>query len=373
MKITDVEGIVLALPDVDASRCDGTQDTLLVRVQTDEGLVGVGEVDSSPLVCKAVIDAPPSHSILTGLRSLLVGENPIEIARLWSKMIQGTNYLGPGGSALHAISGVDQALWDILGQATGRSVVDLLGGAHFPVLRAYASAIMPETPAEAAVLAEHYARQGYRAMKFGWGPIGRDARLDEDLVRAIRTAVGDEIDIMIDAGQVWNLKSALRMAEIFERYGVAWLEEPLHPEDLDGYRHLSERTTIPIAGGERESEVRAFARLIDEARLDIVQPDLGRCGGFTGAKQIVQHAQEQHRRLVPHAFKSGVLLTVSAHLAAAFSIGGMIEYTVSTSPIARDLAITPLVFADGYVTITGEPSGLGVELDGEVLQRFRVA
>ncbi len=373
MRITDIEAIILRLPEVDAVRCDGTQDTLLIRVHTDEGMTGIGEVDSSPLVCKAVIDAPPSHSIATGIRSLLVGENPLEIGRLWEKMFEGTIYFGRSGPALHAMSGVDQALWDILGQATGLPIVALLGGAHHPRLQAYASALMPDSPAEAAAMAEGYARQGYRAVKFGWGSIGRDPRLDEELVRAIRSAVGEGIDIMIDAGQAWDLKAALRMATVYERYGISWLEEPLHPDDFAGYRELCSRTTIPIAAGEQESSWLAFERLVDEAGLDVVQPDLGRCGGFTGGKRIAAHTHARRKRLVPHAFKSGVLLAASAHFAAALPNGGMVEYTVSTSPIARDLAIDPVDFADGIVTIPPGRAGLGVELDEGVLQRFRVA
>ena len=167
MKITDVETIYLRLPDVDATRADGTQDTLVVRVHTDDGITGMGEVDSVPLVARAAIEAPPSHSIATGLRSLLVGENPTEIEKLWEKMYQGTIYFGRTGPAIHAMSGVDIALWDIFGKATGRSVSELLGGTFHEKLKAYASDLMPETPAEAGDLAEDYASQGYRAMKFG--------------------------------------------------------------------------------------------------------------------------------------------------------------------------------------------------------------
>src|SRR4051794_32887288 len=223
MRITDVEAIYLRLPEVDATRADGTQDTLLVRIHTDEGITGIGEVDSVPLVIKAVIEAPPSHSIASGLRSVLLGENPLHIERLWEKMYRATNYFGRYGPALHAISGVDMALWDLSGKAVGKPVSDLLGGARRDRLLAYASAVMPETATEAGQMAEQYARQGYRAMRFGWGPIGRDPKLDEELIRTIRSAAGDDIQVMIDAGQVWNLKSALQMAEVYQQYNVFWL------------------------------------------------------------------------------------------------------------------------------------------------------
>ncbi|MBW7457952.1 hypothetical protein K0U00_28320, partial [Paenibacillus sepulcri] len=166
MKITEVESIYLRIPDLDASKCDGTQDTLMIRIHTDEGITGLGEVDSVPLVAKAAIDAPPSHSIATGLKSLLIGENPLEIDRLWDKMYRGTIYFGRSGPAIHAMSGIDMALWDIMGKHAGRPVSEMLGGTYRSQLKAYASSLMPDTIGEAVSLADQFVSQGYRAMKF---------------------------------------------------------------------------------------------------------------------------------------------------------------------------------------------------------------
>lgn len=372
MKITDVEAIYLSIPDLDATRCDGTQDTLLIRIHTDEGFVGVGEVDSSPLVAKAVVDAPASHSIACGLRSLLIGENPLEIERLWDKMYRGTIYFGRTGPALHAISGVDIALWDIFGKAVGRPVCELLGGVFNRKLKAYASALMPDTIAEAVKLAEENVKFGYKAMKFGWGPIGRNAKFDEEQIKAIRETVGYDVDVMIDAGLAWDLKGALRMAEVYEKYGVYWLEEPVHSNDIAGYRELADRTRISIAGGEQESGRLAFQRLLDEGHLDIIQPDLARVGGLTEGKKIAYMAYDRHKKVVPHAFKTGVLVAASTHYAAAIPNGFMIEYTTSSSPLSRDLVSREIEFRDGYVTVPLDRPGLGIEIDEEVLKRFRV-
>ncbi|GBG07260.1 mandelate racemase [Paenibacillus sp. MY03] len=372
MKITEVEAIYLRLPDLDASQCDGTQDTLVIRIHTDEGISGIGEVDSSPLVAKAVVDTPPSHSIATGLRSLLIGENPFEIERLWDKMYRGTIYFGRSGPALHAISGVDMALWDIVGKASNRPVCEMMGGIFNKRLKAYASALMPETIEEAVAMAEGYVQQGYQSMKFGWGPIGRNARFDEAQIKAIRQAVGDDIDIMIDAGLAWDLKGALRMAEVYEKYGVYWLEEPVHSNDLNGYRELADRSKIMIAGGEQEAGRLAFQRLLDEGHLDIIQPDLGRVGGLTEGKRIAYLAYDRHKKVVPHAFKTGILVAASTHFAAAIPNGFMIEHTVSSSPLARDLVSREIEFKDGYVTVPVDRPGLGVEMDEEVLNRYRV-
>jgi L-rhamnonate dehydratase len=371
MKITEIEAIYLKIPDLDATKCDGTQDTLLIRIRTDEGITGVGEVDSVPLVAKAVVDAPASHSIATGLRSLLIGENPLDVERLWDKMYRGTIYFGRTGPALHAISGVDMALWDIIGQHAGRPVSEVMGGTYHKKLKAYASSLMPETIAEAAALAERYAGLGYKAMKFGWGPIGRDARFDEEQIRAIRESVGPHIDVMIDGGLAWDLKGALQMAAVYEKYGVFWLEEPLHPDDIAGYRELADRTSLYIAGGEQESGCRAFQMLLDEGHLDIIQPDLGRCGGLTEGKRIAHLAYERNKKIVPHAFKTGVLVAASTHFAASLPNGFLIEHTVSTSPLTRDLVKEPIVFRDGYVHVPERP-GLGITLDEAIIDQYRV-
>lgn len=371
LTITDVEAVHLRLSEVDAARCDGTQDTLLIFVTASDGTVGVGEVDSSPLVAKAVVDAEPSHLIARGLRSILLGRNPLDIEVAWHAMVEGSRYFS-GGATMHAISGVDIALWDLAGKVLGLPVARLLGGPRSDRLKAYASLVMPGTPAEAAAVAADLAAQGYLAMKFGWGPIGQDRAVNEELVKEIRGAVGQNIEIMIDAGQVWNTKTALRMATMYEDYGISWLEEPVAPDNLTGYRELSRRSSLTIAGGEQESSYGAFERLIDEGELDLIQPDLARCGGLTAGRRLAWLAHTRHRRVVPHAFKSGVLVAASTHFAAAIPNGGLIEHTVSTSPIARDLVRRQIAFAEGFVTVPLDEPGLGVEVDRDVLEQLRV-
>ena len=163
------------------------------------------------------------------------------------------------------------------------------------------------------------------------------------------------------------------MAEVYARYGVLWLEEPLHPDDWQGYRELVNRSPVAIAAGEQESGRRAFERLLDETGLDILQPDLARCGGITEAKKIAYMAHDRRRKIVPHAFKTGILLAASAHFAAAIPNGFMIEYSASTSPLTRDLVRDPVQFQDGYVIVPEDGVGLGISLDERVLERYRVA
>lgn len=373
MKITDVDTLYLRLPQVSATRCDGTQDTLIVRVHTDEGLVGLGEVDSVPLVVAACINAPPSHAIAQGLRGVLLGQNPLDVGYLWQTMWKATRYFGRSGPAIHAMSGVDLALWDLLGQVTHQPVGRLLGGVYPKRLTAYASAVMPDSPDEAARLAERLAKLGYRALKFGWGPLGRDRDLDKALVRAIRNAVGPSMQLMIDVGGAFDILHALDRLDLFAPYELTWLEEPLAYDDLEGYKKLIAHSPTPIAAGEEESDEAAFVRLLDAGHLDIIQPDLSRCGGLTAGRKLAHLALSRHRKIIPHVFKTGILTAATVQFMTAIPEGDLIEYTVSESPLSRELVQSSIQLKNGYLEGYENSIGLGVMLNPEVVERFRVA
>src|SRR5262249_36200157 len=202
MKITRVEPIHLRLPQV-TERCDGSQETLIVKVHTDAGITGIGEGDSSSVVAKAIIEAPLSHQICRGLAECVLGEDPFEIDRLIHRMYEGTIYFGRQGAVIQAMSGVEIALWDILGKATNRPVYQLLGGAFRKKFRAYASILFGDTPAETEHIGRELALQGYRAVKFGWGPMGLSEESDLAHVRAARQGLGKDVELMVDAGLCW--------------------------------------------------------------------------------------------------------------------------------------------------------------------------
>src|SRR5437764_11604831 len=189
MKITRVEPIHLRLPTV-TERCDGSQETLVVKVHTDAGIVGLGEVDSSSLVAKAIIEAPLSHKICRGLAECVLGQDPFEIDRLIHRMYEGSLYFGRQGAVIQAMSGVEIALWDIAGKATGRPVYQLLGGGFRTIFRAYASILFGDTPAETERIGREQAKQGFRAVKFGWGPMGQGEASDIAHVQAARRGGG---------------------------------------------------------------------------------------------------------------------------------------------------------------------------------------
>lgn len=376
MKITEVETIHLRLPRI-AEECNGTQDALLVRIKTDNGLVGLGEVDSSPHVVQAVFDAPYSHTLACGLRQLLLGEDPRDIERLWEKMYRGTLYFGRRGAAIHALSGADIALWDLLGKATGMPVCQLLGGAYQKRMPAYSSDLMPFKPDEAATKAARLRDAGFSHFKFGWGGLGQSEAQDVALVQAARKGVGEDAALMVDIGLCWDAATAEARARRLEEFRLTWIEEPLPPDDLIGYARLADAVETRIAAGEESATCWEFADLMDRGHIDVVQVDVSRAGGLTEARRIAQMARLRNLPCVPHAYSTGVLLAASLHWAASIPNGWLVEYTVEESPLATGLEGTgllkePLRAREGWLTVPEGP-GLGIELDEEQVSRYRVA
>src|SRR3954447_11510546 len=207
MKITRVEPIHLRLPDVN-ERCDGSQETLVVKVHTDAGITGVGEVDSSSLVAKAAIEAPLAHKICRGLAECVLGQDPFEIDRLVHRMVEGSIFFGRQGAAIQAMSGVEIALWDIVGKAVKRPVYQLLGGGFRKTFRAYASILFGDTPQDTEKIGRDLVKQGYRAVKFGWGPMGQSEASDIAHVKSAREGLGPDVELMVDAGLCWGTPTA---------------------------------------------------------------------------------------------------------------------------------------------------------------------
>ena len=370
MKITNVSAIVLKLPSI-STAADGTQDDLIIKVETDTGITGYGEVDTSPYVGKAVVDAYMSHGTCYGLREAITGLDPFDHEQIWNNMWTKTYYYGRSGPTMHVMSGIDMALWDIMGKAVGMPVHKLLGGSYVERVRAYASALMPDRPDEVTALVEQQVAQGFTAVKLGWGPLGYDVKYDVELVKAARKAAGDQVEIMIDIGKRYRLKSALYMARALEALDAYWLEEPLPAEDLEGYRRLVECSPVRIATGEEESGRLAFARLIRETHVDVIQPDVSRCGGLTEAKKIAALAADANLLCVPHAFKTGILVAASLHVIASIPHAPFLEFSVTESAIRKELLARPFVQKDGFIAVPAAP-GLGIELNPEVVKKYGI-
>ncbi|MFN8633256.1 MAG: mandelate racemase/muconate lactonizing enzyme family protein [Chloroflexota bacterium] len=374
MKIAEVETIVLRQPEIDDAIADGSQDDLIVRITTDDGIVGIGEVDSAPEVIQAAIDAPNSHANAIGLRHMLLGADPLDTEALWARMYRGSVYYGRRGVAIHAMSGVDLALWDIKGKVAGKPVCELLGTVRQTRIRAYASTLMPDTEDEVRVKVAGLAEMGFTAIKLGWGPLGKDERHDVRLVKAARQTVGDGVDIMIDAGlgYVADAKRAIWVAQELEQLGVYWLEEPFEPDELDAYAELADTVDLKIAAGEHDSTAWSFRELIDGGHLDVVQPDMTRCGGLTEARKIAKLAEERGVICMPHAWKSGIVKAASLHMNAILPGERLQEYCVAGTPINEALTVQRHPLKDGYVDVPTAP-GLGVDLDPEIVARFAVS
>ncbi len=368
--IAEVEALHLRLPDVPEA-ADGTRDVLLVEITTDDGLTGVGEVSSCSFVCRAIVEAPRSAARRHGLRAILLGQEAIDVEGNWRLMVEETRRYGRSGVALHAISAADLALWDIRGKARGEPVHALLGGKRRERVRAYASYLFGETPPETAARAREALALGLRSVKFGWGPFGRDETTDLAHVDAAREALGDRAELMIDAGCAFDAETALARARELALRDVRWLEEPLHYDDLEGYAWLCERSPLPIAGGETETGVRSFARLI-ETGVHVLQPDVAICGGLTVAHAVSELAYAAGRSTVAHAFSTGVCLMASLHWMASRPDGELVEYCLAPSPFVRELVTTQPALEDGSLRVPDTP-GLGIELDRELIDRYRVA
>jgi len=370
MKITKVEAIHLRLPEVN-ERCDGSQETLVVKVHTDVGISGIGEVDSSSLVAKAIIEAPLSHKICRGLAECVLGQDPFEIDRLIHRMVEGSIFFGRQGAAIQAMSGIEIALWDIVGKATEQPVYKLLGGGFKKTFRAYASILLGDTPAETERIAKNLAGQGYKAVKFGWGPMGQSEESDIAHVRAARQGLGANIELMVDAGLCWDTATAIRRARQFEQFNLTWLEEPLHPDNVQGYARLVSQSPIRIAAGEEICDVGEFRNMMDIAQIDVVQVDVTRVGGLARSKRIGWDSAERHRLCVNHSYKTGINIAASLHFVAALPNTHYFEYCVEQGALRKSLTKQSFPVVDGNISVPEEP-GLGIELDEKIVAKYRI-
>lgn len=368
--IAEVEALHLALPDVPEA-ADGTRDVLLVEITTDDGITGIGEVSSCSYVCRAIVEAPRSAARRHGLRAILLGRDALDVEGNWHHMVDQTRRYGRRGVTLHAISAADLALWDIAGQARGEPVHALLGGKRRDRVRAYASFLFGDTPATTAARARDALDRGLTAVKFGWGPFGADEEVDLAHLDAALEVLAGRAELMVDAGCAWDAETALARATALAGRGVAWLEEPLGYDDLDGYAWLCARAPLPIAAGEAESTVGDFRRLLATG-IHVVQPDVAICGGLTVARDVGELALAAGRRTVAHAFSTGVCLVASLHWMASRPDGELVEYCLAPSPFVSDLVTTQPPLEDGFLRVPDAP-GFGIDLDRSLVDRYRVA
>ena len=370
MKITHIICQILRVEAVQ-QKTASCQDVVLVRVRTDDGLEGIGEADASPEVIKAIIDAPFSHNIACGLRKLLIGENPLETERLWQKMYRRTMYFGRSSVTICAMSAVDMALWDLKGKYFNLPIHRLLGGKQHDRIKAYASILFGRDGKQTKDIGQRWVEAGYQAVKFGWEPMGRSEALDIELVRGARAGVSDNAMLLIDAGCVWDARTALSRAHAFAAFNIGWLEEPLRPSDVEGYVWLRDRSPVPIAAGEEECGRESFRPLIDRHALDVYQVDISR-NGFTDAAYVRARVEEIGARLCNHCYTSPITVAACLHWLSTCRDAFIFEDCVDDSPMRHELTRERLQAKDGWIVVPDGP-GLGIALNEEFVKKYQVA
>jgi L-alanine-DL-glutamate epimerase-like enolase superfamily enzyme len=339
----------------------------LVEIETDDGLRGAGSCFTSGKLVTGAVEL---------LWPLLKDESAVEPERVSEKLRQSTFWQGRGGAVEHAISGLDIALWDLMGKACGQPVSRLLGGNYRNRIKPYGSMLFDEPDALRRALEATVAR-GFRAIKLGWRPFGRrDRKFDELLVRTARETVGAEVELMVDAGgseQFWphGVNWARNTAEMLADYDIVWFEEPLPPDDLAGYIELTRVSPVPIAGGEVLTRRQSFQPWIEQRAVDILQPDSTKNGGLSETRRIAWAAFDHNIQVVTHGWNTAVGLAADLQMAAALPVARYVEYLTPCAYI-EDLTCEPFVLDDeGYLEIPERP-GLGIELDPDKVRKYSV-
>jgi D-arabinonate dehydratase/D-galactarolactone cycloisomerase len=350
--------------------------TTLVRIETDMGISGVGE-------CMVRLTPTATRDIIRDLAPVLIGKDPLDREALWELLFGVMLNRGHNrGFFVEAVSGIDIALWDIAAKFFEVPLYTLLGGRHHARLPAYASSLRFRAFDVVAAQAKEWKARGFKAMKI---KIGRDpARPEPDLelVRVVRDAVGDDVTLMVDANCAYgeDVATALRVARSLQDMGIYWFEEPISPENVDGYKHLADALDMRIAGGEADFLSYGAATFLKQRALDVIQPNLARAGGVTECRRIAALAHAFHVPYAPHTGScSAVLLAATMQFAVALPNFLIYEYMQSDwsknqpNPLRHELLKEPVeVYADGHMLVS-DRSGIGVELNEDIVDRYRVA
>jgi L-alanine-DL-glutamate epimerase-like enolase superfamily enzyme len=388
VKITAVDVKVLVTQELKVEATSSSQDNVLVFIHTDEGITGIAEVDTGPWLVKSAIKAPGSHSMAQSMESVLIGRDPFDTTGIWNDLYTFTAMSGRRGAVICALGAIDIALWDIKGKATGLPVYKLLGGEANRTLRPYAS-LQPHGQS-----VEEYGKSlvewvqkvkeiGFEAAKIECTLNGPYRHLgltgsDEDVTRilyACREAVGADFTLMVDVQYRWqDARSCLRIIEGWKDLDLFFLETPITSDNLDGYSRLAEKAPMRIAAGEWLNTRYEFKELLERGDIDVLQPDIGRVGGFTEALRVCHMAEDSGKIIVPHCWKTALGIAAAYHLALSVNNCPFIEYLpaeLCDSALRRDLARGEWEGDDGSLRLPVEP-GLGVKIDPDAVRKFTV-
>jgi L-rhamnonate dehydratase len=383
VKITDIEAMVVEKPSIDVTAADAMQDAFIVRVHTDEGIVGYGEGNHAPRAMKALVDSPGSHSWSQGIKDILVGRDPLQPERLWDLMYRSTAMSGRRGLLVAVLAAIDVALWDVKGKAEGKPIYELLGGVSgrpvTPYCTVYAGPLdWNDTQRRTTEMIEQARGLGLRAVKIepldDCTPTNRNI---VELAQAAREAAGDGIELLVDVGHRWQTaKEALRVLHELEEYDIGMIETPLWLDDIDGYREVSDRSAVPVAVGELFVTRNEFLEMMDRGHVDIVQPCVARVG-FTESRRVAEDALVRGKSVVPYGWVATTLAVVAdIHLAATLRNSPWCEYCpleiYPDQELRRNLFGPEPKVVDGVFELPAGP-GLGVGVDEQALEHYRVA
>ncbi len=376
MKIKDIEVIHLRVEHPNLTLCDGSYDGCVIRVRTDEGITGIAEVESLAPAIQGIVYARPAHSRACGLRDLLIGCDPADPSELWEQMYQATYCIGRRGLVMHAISGIDIALWDIKGQMENQPISQLIGGARRDRIEAYGT-IYPLAKTPEGVeqqVNDATERLRLRNIKLVADPWWMDdLDLTASLLHAARRSMGDDRGMIVDAQLAYDsVDHGLRLIPILQSVGVLFFEAPLPMDDTEGHARLA-KTGLPLGVGDMGfTDVKEFVEAMDRGHAEICQPDITNVGGFTGILKIAEQARKRGKRILPHGYKSNIEIAANLNFLAAHWQPELLEYSTSQSPLRWEMTEEQLVVeTDGTVKVP-RGAGLGVRLKEETITRYRV-
>ncbi len=373
MRIAKVTPVSVSYPEPNDN--NNMRYLTLCRIETSDGVVGWGEsISQFPEAARA------TEALLEGLVPLLLNQNPLDNMELWRRVKQHSWWYGyQGGIASFALSAIDIALWDLKGKLLGQPLVTLLGGARRDRLPVIASthAFNPSIEFEAERHGRYVREEGYKGVKIGFGKrgearLGYEAERDITFVRLLREAIGPKGDIMIDRGQSlqWDLGHAIRLTNAFEEHDLRWIEEPLEPQDIEGFRKLRTHVKTLVATGEREWNVAAYERLIATGIVDVVGCDPGRAEGITGFLQLIQRVETASIWYNAHAWSSAIITAASLALSAISDRCLVFEMKPIENPMQDELVVSPFKQKDGWIDVPTAP-GLGIEVREDVVAKYR--
>jgi L-alanine-DL-glutamate epimerase-like enolase superfamily enzyme len=343
---------------------------------TEEGVTGVAEVDSVPSVIRAIVEANRSHTHAMGLKSVLLGRDPMDVEARWDEMYDATSYYGRRGAVIHAISALDIALWDLRGKVLNRPLRDLIGTTRRDRLLAYGTVYpLGETADAVKTNIDRGLKLGLKAIKIVADPFWRDdLDLTARLIRTARQHVGKDVRLMVDAATAWaRAEDGLPLMPLFKEHGFAWVEAPLPLDDLEGHARF-QGFGVPIGGGDLGLTTCAeYRQMFEIGKIDIAQPDVTMVGGITELLRLAGLAAKLGKRVVTHGYKSNITIAANLAFLSQHIVDEPCEYSTSLSPLRWDLTNEHFpIGSDGRIAVPEGP-GLGVTLNRRTMNEFKVA